>query len=162
MSAPRKLVRAGRFVFPSESTGVSFEAVSGHVEARVLLPSTVSGAAFAYPRDCGTNRYLTTGVDDQLILGTAHDADFPRICLWSPHANYTLIQAADDSGTNPVYVCGTGLDCGRAPDARGVRGKQLIDVGRGSFAMMDSASKQGFVIGVHVKGEGGSCGRPGS
>jgi hypothetical protein len=150
-SAPRKLIRAGRFVFPSESTGVTFEAVYGHIEARVLIPSTVSGAVFAYPRDCGTNRYLTTGVDDQLILGTARDANFPRVCLWSPHANYTLIQATDDSLTNPTYICETGSDCVPAPEARAVRGNRLIGVRRGAFVMMDSASKHGFVVGVHVK-----------
>jgi hypothetical protein len=113
-STPRKLVRAGRFVFPSESTGVSFETVYGHIEARVLLSSTVSGAAFAYPRDCGTNRYLTTGVDEQLVLGTAADAGFPRICLWSPHANYTLIQGTDESGVCLQY--GNGLQQGDGGD----------------------------------------------
>jgi hypothetical protein len=151
ISDPRKLVWAGHFVFPSESTGVTFGAVYGHIEAHVLLPSTVSVAVFAYPGECGTNRYLTTGVDDQLILGTARDADSPQVCVWSPHANYTLIQATNDRLTNPAYICRGVWDCVLASEAKSVHGKELIRVKRGAFVMMDSTSKHGFVVGVHVK-----------
>jgi hypothetical protein len=43
------------------------------------------------------------------------------------------------------------MDCSKATEATGVRGKQLIKVARGSFVMMDSTSKHGFAMGVHVK-----------
>jgi hypothetical protein len=46
------LVRRGRFVFPSESTGIAFGPVLGHLEVQVLLPGVVSLSTFAYPTDC--------------------------------------------------------------------------------------------------------------
>jgi hypothetical protein len=150
------LVRRGRFVFPSESAGIAFGNVRGHLEVQVLLSGIVSLSTFAYPTDCSEHRFFTTHLDDQLMFSSRllHSKSDAHICLWSPHANYTIaehVAAAESAVRATLHICaGTG-DCADPP-AMGLRQViRIVPIPPGSFVEIDTPRETGLSIGFHVK-----------
>jgi hypothetical protein len=117
-------IRRGRFTFPSESIGVSFGDVVGHLEVRVLLTGTISFAAFAFPSDCAGHRYLTTKIYDRLEPGS-------QACIWSPHKSVSVTYDPEDH----IRICGPGV-CADPPAQQSVAA-----VKRGDFVRFKNVKK---------------------
>jgi hypothetical protein len=150
-----ELVRRGRFVFPSESAGVAFGDVRGHVEVQVLLAGVVSLSTFAYPADCAEHRFFTTHLDDQLMFSARllHSKADSHICLWSPHANYTVAEhvASAVSARAALHICAGARDCVDPPAPGLHRSIRIVAVPPGSFLEIDTPRGTGLSIGFHVK-----------
>jgi hypothetical protein len=145
-SSNTSLHREGRFVFPSESVGVSFTNVLGHIEVRAALTGFLAFSAFAFPISCGENRYFTSLLNDHIPLSSERHSN--RICLWSPHPNYTISGLASEKG---VFLCRNADDC-TFPSEKAIGNRRTISVTSEDFVEFEVAPT--FIAGVRIRRAG--------
>jgi hypothetical protein len=136
-----RLLKRGRFVYPSEANGVAFGEVHGHVEVRALLAGALTISAFAFPADCGEYRYVWTAVDAQILVqaDATHD-----VCVWSPQYNYTVVPRSGQESGGVVTIC-EGV-CALAPPGTHFHATSA------EYLRLSQAPQ--WAIGVHVKSAG--------
>jgi hypothetical protein len=159
-SATNKLSHAGSFNFPSEASGVFFGNENGHIEIQSFLPGVLSFAVFAFPADCGGNRFVSTLLNDQFILGHRFrknaftDVRNPRYCFWSPHPHYIVIGESNPAARDSVFLCSDADQCTKLLGEDS--GKRHISSNGTQFLEFNANSREidSYVLGIHVKGEG--------
>jgi hypothetical protein len=157
------LVQSGTLRFPSDAAGVYFGNTNGHIEIQTFLPGFLSFAAFAFPVDCGHNRYISTVLEDNFLLGSRFqlkgftDAIHPSACFWCPHPTSGIYGEVNPMVRSMINLCNSGEECTKAfrNDITGPEIKH-VHVNSTQFLMFDAAEADfaaTYMLGTRVNHE---------
>lgn len=117
----KKLVEAGKFLFPAEKGGVSFSKnVFGSVDVTALIPGSVTISTFTFPDECTLGRYVSTETSLDLHIAETfgpysiteeNSKEQQSLCIWYAQNEYTLQASISPSQNDQILVCSSYINC---------------------------------------------------